>query len=985
MTDHPGTGVQRHTRRRRVVVLLVLATAVGYGVFRFLRTDADTLVQRAQDEFALQNYAEARDLARRALKQQSDHLEALIVAADSCFALDEFDQALEYYQKVPPGPNAAAVHAVRRSGRIEMHHRGNAVAAEEHFRTVLRYQPDDPAALFQLVSLLGIESRRRESIPLILRLFRQGRFHGDFLSLLYTDNGALFNETELRRYHAASPNSPAVLVGVAWNARVEKNDRRALELLRRALKNDAGFAEAEVALARLLWDLKKYGELRKLLMAKSPGEGDDPRLWVVRGRLAHHDGQAAAAVRCFWEAFRGDPANADAAYKLFQYLDKNGRPTVAASFRERTLTLQSLRVQTDRVTTTELTTLQPLRRIVEQLERIGRLWEAWGWCRRALKFEPNTAWAKNKASELEPVLKSAPLELVCRRDKALAIDLSHLPLPEWNRAGGGTGQSAGRAMPAITFRDDAGSTGVEFRYFNSPSPRGSGQRMYEFNGGGCGVLDYDKDGWPDLYLTQGSRWPVDEARGEHLDRLFRNQGGVRFDDATGGSGLRENRFSTGVAIGDYDNDGFDDVYVANIGRNRLFQNNGDGTFDDVTEAAGVADAGWSTSCVVADLNGDGLPDIYSANYLEGPSIFDAVCKHRDGRPRMCMPYDFAAAQDQLYLNRGDGRFVNVTATSGVRVPGGKGLGVVAADWQGNGRLDLFVANDTVANFYFENEGTGDTGAPRFRERALSAGVALNQNGRAEGCMGIALGDCDGNGTLDLFVTNFLRESNTLYLGQSGRRFHDGTRRAGLSRPSLELLGFGTQFLDADLDGRLDLLLTNGHIDDYRPYGRPYKMPAQFFWNAGQARFTQLPAGTLGTHFSRKQLGRGLARLDWNRDGREDAVISHLDAPAALLTNTTRKHGAFITLRLVGTRSSRDAIGTTVSAKLGNRTIMRQLSAGDGYQASNQRALVFGLGEAESLPRLEIRWPSGKRDVMKELDANHEYLVVEGSGILLRLR
>lgn len=252
-------------------------------------------------------------------------------------------------------------------------------------------------------------------------------------------------------------------------------------------------------------------------------------------------------------------------------------------------------------------------------------------------------------------------------------------------------------------------------------------------------------------------------------------------------------------------------------------------------------------------------------------------------------------------------------------------------------------------------------------------------------MGIAVGDADEDGDLDLFVTNFYRETNTLYRSMPGLTFDDATRESGLAEPGLALLGFGTQFLDADLDGRLDLLVTNGHIDDYRRYGRPYKMPPEFYWNIGGGGFAVQPAVRVGPYFSRKLLGRALARVDWNRDGLQDAVISHLDQPVALLTNTTKQRGRYLSIRLRGVQSSRDAVGTTVVVQAENRTITRQLTAGDGYQASNERVLVFGLSSLKSVKRVDIKWPSGTNDSFETLDTNNQYLIIEGAGRVFRIR
>ena len=508
--------------------------------------------------------------------------------------------------------------------------------------------------------------------------------------------------------------------------------------------------------------------------------------------------------------------------------------------------------------------------------------------------------------------------------------------------------------------------------------------MFEFPGGGCAVLDFDGDGWPDLHFTQGCRWPVQPYNKAYLDRLYRNLGNGRFEDVTVNARLVENHFTAGVAVGDFNNDGFPDLYVSNSGKNCLFQNNGDGTFQNVTEMAGVGDPRWSTSCLIADLNGDSLPDIYSTNYLTGQDVFSRICAHNDGKPRMCMPFHFSAAQDQLYLNLGNGRFQNATKSSGVVVKDGKGLGVIAADLSGNRQLDLIVANDTVMNSLFVNQSRENKGTPTFTEQGLIRGVAMNRSGKTEGCMGLAVGDVDEDGRLDLFVTNFHRETNTLYLQHENHSFSDRTRESGLALGSREMLGFGAQFLDADLNGTLDLVLTNGHIDNLSSYGRPYKMRSQFFLNKGKAQFVELPADVLGQFFRTKALGRGLATLDWNRDFKEDFVVSYLDRHAAIVTNTTNQVGHALKLRFRGVTSARDACGVTIRATIGTRVLTRQLTAGGGYQASNQQHLLLGLEKQKQVDRLDVFWPSGTRQTFHNIASGQELIVVESNPLLLRL-
>jgi len=569
---------------------------------------------------------------------------------------------------------------------------------------------------------------------------------------------------------------------------------------------------------------------------------------------------------------------------------------------------------------------------------------------------------------------------------AMSLRFARTPAPRVERPAPEQGRAApSTAEPKSPVRFETADAGIDFRDFNSPDPATPGARMFEFTGGGVGAFDYDADGRPDLHFTQGCRWPPDPDQREHLDRLFRNLGD-RFIDVTDSANLVEPGFSQGPACGDFDGDGFADLYVANIGPNRLFRNNGDGTFTDVTAPSGLsagplADA-WTASAAVADFNRDGLPDLFDVTYVEGDDVYDRICDH-DGVPRVCSPTVFHGQPDRLLLNRGDGTFTDVSTIAGIDAPDGTGLGILVADFDDSGRLSVFVANDERPNHFYGNETPTPGDLPSFRECAVETGLAFDRNGHALACMGVAAGDADADGRLDLFVTNYVDEFNTLYRRRPDGTFEDDTRPAGLAEPSLKMLGFGTQFLDADLDGHEDLVVANGHIDDFTHAGYAYRMRPQFFHNLG-GRFTEVPADATGPYFSRELLGRGLARLDWNGDGRDDFAVSHLDDPAALLTNVSEPAGKSASFCLVATRSARDAIGTIVTVRAAGRSVVKQLTAGDGYAASNERKLIFGLGDADGVDSVAVRWPSGATETFSASADGTEWLIVEGRDRTLRL-
>ena len=551
----------------------------------------------------------------------------------------------------------------------------------------------------------------------------------------------------------------------------------------------------------------------------------------------------------------------------------------------------------------------------------------------------------------------------------------------------GPASTAKPVATAIQYREVAAECGVRFQFQSGqPWEEGLG-RVYQFTGGGVGILDYDCDGWPDLWLTQAGTQIPPNAQSES-DALFRNQQGERFIEVTKSAGTEERGYSQGVAVGDLDGDGFPDVYVANLGRNQLFQNQGDGTFRVLSGPWEKSEPRWSTSVLLTDLNGDGAGDLYDVNYLDLPTSVATQCRESGRILHACLPQQFPAAQDRLWINDGQGRFTDHSRDGGILRPDGKGLGVVCFRGPKDELPRLFIANDSTPNFLFVPQAkTSENMATvplRYEEEALVSGLALDAQGRTQACMGVAAGDLNGDGRLDFCVTNFTEEYNTLYLQLADGAFVDETARSGLVEPTLPRLGFGVQCVDPDRDGDLDLLVANGHVDDHRPAGLDYRMPADFFLNLGAGRFQRLPASQVGDYFHRPRLGRGLATVDFDRDGRLDAVISHLDENVAVLRDDTPVSvGNGLSLRLIGVAGDRDGVGAVVVARIGTRSIMRQITAGDGYQTSQERRVHFGLGSSQRVDELTVSWLGGHMDRFENVDANQNLVLIQASVRLWR--
>ncbi|WP_171185477.1 CRTAC1 family protein [Alienimonas chondri] len=554
------------------------------------------------------------------------------------------------------------------------------------------------------------------------------------------------------------------------------------------------------------------------------------------------------------------------------------------------------------------------------------------------------------------------------------------------------------------FADVTSDVGLSFTRFDGRLPDGNGRiaggrRMHEWTGGGVVAFDYDLDGRPDLLFTQGCEWSAEgvppssepDPAAERRGRLFRNVDGERFEDVTDASGLALTGYGQGIAAGDYNADGFPDLFVCNVGANRLWRNEGDGTFADVTEEAGFTPhpdgTDWTVSAAIADLNADGLPDIYEANYLTGRDVYTKICRTGDDPPRTCSPNGFPAAADRVWLNLGTGRFAEVADLADLPAPG-PGLGVLVTDLDGRPGNEVYVANDQRPNHLLRRTNAGPGGTPRFRDVGAASGAATSGEGESEAGMGIASADLNADGRPDLFVTNFEGESNTLYRSSDDSGpliYEDATRQTGLFEPSYETLGFGTAFLDMDADGDEDLIYVNGHIDDFTHRGSPLFMRPAMLENVG-GRFEPIPSHVAGSFFAAPALGRGLARVDWNGDGRDEVVATHLNGPAVLLRNVSTE-GETVSLRLVGTTDNRDAVGAAVTVTAptadgvpsGPRT--KWITAGDGYMSGDEKQLSFGLGATPPGAMLDVvvRWPGGATEQFKGMTADGRFLLVQGAG------
>ena len=507
--------------------------------------------------------------------------------------------------------------------------------------------------------------------------------------------------------------------------------------------------------------------------------------------------------------------------------------------------------------------------------------------------------------------------------------------------------------------------------------------IIEVNGNGAAFFDYDNDGDVDLLIVNGSTLANIKRGGDEMVALFRNDGKGHFADITRASGLSARGWGMGTCIADYDNDGFQDVYVTAFGPNVLARNNGDGTFTDMTARAGVGDPRWSTNCAFGDYDRDGDLDLYVANYV---AFSERTIPKRGASPNckylgidvMCGPRDLIGEPDALYRNNGDGTFTDVTRAAGIVDPGHYGFGVIFSDLNDDGWPDIFVANDSVPNLLFRNNRNGT-----FSEIGLASGLALSADGKAQASMGVDAADYDGDGRLDVFVTNFSQDYNTLYQNSAGGFFSDVSYRAGVVTPALPYLGWGTAFADFDNDGLLDIFVANGHVYpeiDRSGRGTKYLQRKQLFRNQGNGRFRDVSDDVGGGLLTEKS-SRGAAFGDLDNDGDIDVVVINMNDRPTLLRNETQSGNGWITLKLVGTSNNRDAIGARVWLEGEGPAQVAEVRSGGSYLSHNDMRVHFGLGRRTNVPPLKVRWPDGRLERFEGLKPNEIQVIRQGHGAL----
>jgi hypothetical protein len=539
-----------------------------------------------------------------------------------------------------------------------------------------------------------------------------------------------------------------------------------------------------------------------------------------------------------------------------------------------------------------------------------------------------------------------------------------------------------RGSPAgdlVSFENVAKAIGIDVIHTNGAS---ADKYLVETMGSGAVLFDYDQDGWIDLFVVDGGSLgaPAVASRARH--RLFHNTGGGAFRDETAASGIVHRDYGMGACAGDVDNDGRTDLYITSYGSNSLYRNVGNGSFADTTRTAGVGLLGWSTSCAFLDVDRDGDLDLFVANYLDAPRSNNRFCGDPQRRIRVyCHPLNYMGLPSVLYRNDGTGVFTDVSTEAGIARYVGNGLGIAIGDYDDDGWPDVFVANDAVPNFLFHNE------KGRFSEVALAAGVAVGRDGKARAGMGTEFADYNGDGRLDLVVTNHEFETHSLFRNEGQGTFVDASVEAGIASQTLPFVGFGVAFFDADNSGDMDIAIANGHVIDNTALfrsGSSYAQRKLLFRNSTGRRFEEVGRQS-GPGFAGQAVGRTLLAGDIDNDGDVDLVFTNNGGALEVLRNNGGNRRNALVVRAVGVQSNRDGIGARVTVAAAGRNQVREVKSGSSYLGQQDLRLYFGLGDARRVDRLDVRWPDGRVETLRDLDVNQTITVVEGRGATARSR
>lgn len=874
---------------------------------------------------------------------------------------------------------------------------GELYSAIELLESSLAVHPENDRQRRTLVGFLAEAQQTRRLQPHLQKLIENRSFDFPLLISLTDTSTRRLSERTASMIMKRNPSDHRIRLADAFLALYRHDTERAVVQLKEIILHHPDFAPAHAMLGQALSGASRWDEIMDWSEACPENCLEYADYWLTIGDYAAHRGQISESIRAYWEATRRDPnrlpawdklrlailqarnqsaenqATGDAGNRSVELVD-NENPDDLNTITEHAERLIRLRDRFNQYTARDVKRQTDAVQVAQSLFELGRVWEAEAWSAAAttIKASPSDQLDALR-KKIIAKLRSRP-EWIAKDISALQLDFSSLPIPSFDRARRPPERSIERLAVASTshykMREQSVAWGLESVGAKNNPTNARLAALIRSTGVGGGAIDFDADGRPDLMMMSAGGTML--KNDSMPNALLRNLGD-RFVPTNAVSGVGDTGFGQGVAVGDFNEDGFADLFVANLGFNRLLRNNGDGSFTDCTERLQGDLRRWSTSGSFVDVNGDAITDLLIANYCEPVANLDQACPNDQGELGPCHPLKFPADHDQFFVGTGDGGLSNTTDDWVGEVTPGRGLGIVSGALDGE-RLGIFVANDMSRNKFFSRT---DGASTKLIDSASIRGVGVDGQTRAQASMGIASSDFDLDGDLDFYVTGFAREYNVYYEQILPGVWKDETSTYNLSQPTLDMIGFGTEAIDLDNNGIDEIIVTNGHIGDFQdPEAPPYELPLQIFSRDASGYFALVDDDSWGDYFRSPHVGRALWTSDVNRDGRTDVLITHSYEQVRLLINETEDPNHLVAFRLVATTSSRDAIGAVIRFRVGQTARTLWMLSGDGYFCSNEKTLIAGLGSETEISDVSVQWPGGVVTRLGDLAADRQYLIVQ---------
>lgn len=919
--------------------------------------------------------------AKELMIQRPNDADTLFVASRVMAKRNDVKGAIGLISRIDPEHPKAGAAAVGQLAEWQAQS-GDLNGAEANLLLLLKKHPTAVPAIRLLIDVYSAQCRRWDSAKYLDRLVRLGDFTEAELIKAIDYREPYDNEALRKAAQKVNPNDSYCRLGEIRVFTFKGVWGQFHGQLGEISKQKPEQLEPWIWYGESLIETGRSNEIADWLKGRPAGYQNHPEYWYVLGMWYLGKGNHAEAARCFAESIKLDRRHVAAMVQLSEVLLQMGdeeNSKRARVFAGHLVRINDMAQQIQRGYGTREDFVDIARRYREVGDEIG----AFGW--EALVVandkQPLPAELIAKQKELR-TLKLPPSKLLD------GLPLNDWPLPPDNAIAGSEPTEAPTPSidSSLTIRmtDVATQLGLDASFDNGAEP-GRGWYTLEGVGGGVTAIDYDRDGWVDLYFSQAGDSPVKPSPAYKPKRLFRSLASKQFVETTSSACVVDFGYGQSVGTADLDQDGFSDLMVANVGRIECYRNMGDGTFERMEMPQAPIESKWNSSLQAADLNGDTIPDVFHGVYIDGDEVFVKWCQNTASNRGNCHPKRFTPGRSRILFSSDDGdqsgkigwKLAEQSLLDSLK--DGYAFGALMTNIDQAAGNDVFIANDVSPNHFLLSH-IDEDGRRRLTECASESGVAVDSSGRAQACMGIACGDQNRDGKLDIIVTNYRHEVSTLYLQSRPGVFTDGTRGSNLGIHTREWLSFGCQLMDLDNDGWLDFITVNGHIDDLTSEGMQWKMPPQVLKN-NRGRFDWLRKPSPGAYFDVDNVGRGLTMVDYNRDGRGDVVATHLDRPCALLENQSPRNGQnFLQLELIGTRSERDAIGAMIRVIGKSESWVVPVAVGDGFYGTNEHLSHVGLGNVSEIVRIEIDWPSGVREQFDSPRVNRRFQVIEGLGI-----